>query len=129
VLNHAVDRAGLREDGGAVRFLDEAERRFFQRLTSVSVSAQDRIGAVGPGRRARRPALREKNIALLSSVSDIGRKTLRTTGARAWEKVEEFTRLRRSPSRRAEAALKALERLGYAVGADAHSPGARGNGT
>ena len=113
----------VREDGWALYgFLDESERRFFQRLTSVS-GVGPRIGiallsALGVERGAR--ALREKNIALLSSVSGIGRKTAERLALELGEKVEDFTV---APSVAtpgaagpgAEAALKALERLGYGV--------------
>jgi len=109
----------VREDGWALYgFLDESERRFFQRLTSVS-GVGPRIGisllsALGVERGAR--ALREKNIALLSSVSGIGRKTAERLALELGEKVEDFSD---APSvtipMGAEAALKALERLGYAT--------------
>jgi len=109
----------VREDGWALYgFLDEAERRFFQRLTSVT-GVGPKIGiallsALGVERGAR--ALREKNIALLSSVSGIGRKTAERLALELGDKVEEFTE---APSLAvplgAEAALKALERLGYGV--------------
>jgi len=109
----------VREDGWALYgFLDEAERRFFQRLTSVS-GVGPKIGiallsALGVERGAR--ALREKNIALLASVSGIGRKTAERLALELGEKVEEFTE---APTIEvpagAEAALKALERLGYAT--------------
>ena len=109
----------VREDGWALYgFLDEAERRFFQRLTSVS-GVGPKIGiallsALGVERGAR--ALREKNIALLASVSGIGRKTAERLALELGEKVEEFTE---APAVEvpagAEAALKALERLGYAT--------------
>src|SRR5436190_300778 len=110
----------VREDGWALYgFLDDAERRFFQRLTSVS-GVGPKIGiavlsALGVERGAR--ALREKNIALLSSVSGIGRKTAERLALELGEKVEEFTE---APSMQpapvgSEAALKALERLGYAT--------------
>jgi len=109
----------VREDGWALYgFLDESERRFFQRLTSVS-GVGPRIGisllsALGVERGAR--ALREKNIALLSSVSGIGRKTAERLVLELGEKVEDFSD---APSVTipggAEAALKALERLGYAT--------------
>src|SRR5438034_9338787 len=109
----------VREDGWALYgFLDDAERRFFQRLTSVS-GVGPKIGiavlsALGVERGAR--ALREKNIALLSSVSGIGRKTAERLALELGEKVEEFTE---APSVNvpagAEAALKAVERLGYGV--------------
>jgi Holliday junction DNA helicase RuvA len=109
----------VREDGWSLYgFLDEAERRFFQRLTSIS-GVGPKIGiallsALGVERGAR--ALREKNIALLSSVSGIGRKTAERLALELGDKVEEFTE---APSiaapAGAEAALKALERLGYGV--------------
>ncbi len=109
----------VREDDWALYgFLEEAERRFFQRLTSVS-GVGPKIGiallsALGVDRGAR--ALREKNIGLLSSVSGIGRKTAERLALELGEKVEEFTE---APAidvpAGAEAALKALERLGYAT--------------
>jgi len=109
----------VREDGWSLYgFSDESERRFFQRLTSVA-GVGPRIGiavlsALGVARGAR--ALREKNIALLSSVSGIGRKTAERLALELGEKVEDFTD---APTiavpAGAEAALKALERLGYAT--------------
>ena len=114
----------VREDGWALYgFLEESERRFFQRLTSVS-GVGPKLGiavlsALGVERGAR--ALREKNIALLSSVSGIGRKTAERLALELGEKVEDFTDAPPSPPAAAavpagaEAALKALERLGYAT--------------
>lgn len=109
----------VREDGWALYgFLDEAERRFFQRLTSVS-GVGPRIGiavlsALGVERGAR--ALREKNIALLSSVSGIGKKTAERLALELGEKVEDFGEAPPvTVPAGAEAALKALERLGYGV--------------
>jgi Holliday junction DNA helicase RuvA len=109
----------VREDGWSLYgFLDEAERKFFQRLISVS-GVGPKIGiavlsTLGVSRGAR--ALREKNIALLSSVNGIGRKTAERLALELGEKVEDFTDV---PSTAvpagAEAALKALERLGYGV--------------
>lgn len=109
----------VREDGWALYgFLDEAERRFFQRVTSIS-GVGPKIGialmsSLGVERGAR--ALREKNIALLSSVSGIGKKTAERLALELGEKVEDFTE---APAAAvpagAEAALKALERLGYAM--------------
>jgi len=109
----------VREDGWSLYgFLDEAERKFFQRLISVS-GVGPRIGiavlsTLGVERGAR--ALREKNIALLSSVNGIGRKTAERLALELGEKVEDFTD---APATAvpagAEAALKALERLGYGV--------------
>jgi holliday junction DNA helicase RuvA len=109
----------VREDGWALYgFLDGAERRFFQRLTSVS-GVGPKIGiallsALGVERGAR--ALRERNIALLSSVNGIGRKTAERLALELGEKVEEFTETTPAePPAGSEAALKALERLGYAT--------------
>jgi len=109
----------VREDGWSLYgFLDDSERRFFQRVTSIS-GVGPKIGialmsALGVERGAR--ALREKNIALLSSVSGIGKKTAERLALELGEKVEDFTE---APSvtvpAGAEAALKALERLGYGV--------------
>jgi len=109
----------VREDGWALYgFLDESERRFFQRVTSIS-GVGPKIGialmsSLGVERGAR--ALREKNIALLSSVSGIGKKTAERLALELGEKVEDFTE---APAvtvpAGAEAALKALERLGYGV--------------
>lgn len=107
----------VREDGWALYgFLDESERRFFQRLTSVS-GVGPRIGiavlsALGVERGAR--ALREKNIGLLSSVNGIGKKTAERLALELGEKVEDFTAAPAAAvPEGAEAALKALERLGY----------------
>ena len=109
----------VREDGWALYgFLDEAERRFFQRLTSVQ-GVGPKIGiallsTLGVERGAR--ALREKNIALLSSVNGIGKKTAERLALELGEKVEDFTEAPAiSVPAGAEAALKALERLGYAT--------------
>jgi holliday junction DNA helicase RuvA len=127
----------VREDGWALYgFLDEAERRFFQRLTSVS-GVGPKLGiavlsALGVERGAR--ALREKNIALLSSVSGIGRKTAERLALELGEKVEDFGE---APAvtvpAGAEAAVKALERLGYGVPeadrAIRQALGGAGNGT
>ena len=107
----------VREDGWALYgFLDEAERRFFQRLTSVS-GVGPKLGiavmsALGVERGAR--AVREKNIALLSSVSGIGKKTAERLALELGDKVDEFAEAPAPASGTgAEAALKALEHLGY----------------
>lgn len=109
----------VREDGWSLYgFLDDAERRFFQRLTSVSgvgpKLAVAVMSALGVERGAR--AVREKNIALLSSVSGIGRKTAERLALELGDKVDEFvegTAAAPPLATGAEAALKALERLGY----------------
>lgn len=112
----------VREDGWALYgFLDESERRFFQRLTSVSgvgpKLAVAVLSALGVQRGAR--AMKEKNIGLLSSVSGIGRKTAERLALELGDKVDEFVETAPSGAAPpplatgAEAALKALERLGY----------------
>lgn len=111
----------VREDGWALYgFLDDSERRFFQRLTSVS-GVGPRLGvalmsALGVERGAR--AVREKNIALLSSVSGIGRKTAERLALELGDKVDEFTENAGGGPPAplpggSESALKALEHLGY----------------
>jgi Holliday junction DNA helicase RuvA len=108
----------VREDGWALYgFLNDAERRFFQRLTSVSgvgpKLAVALLSALGVERGAR--AVREKNIAVLSSVSGIGKKTAERLALELGDKVEDFTEAGSAAplASGAEAALKALERLGY----------------
>jgi Holliday junction DNA helicase RuvA len=111
----------VREDGWSLYgFLDESERRFFQRLTSVSgvgpKLAVAVMSALGVERGAR--AVREKNIGLLSSVSGIGKKTAERLALELGDKVDEFVDgAGASPlATGAAAALKALERLGYDAG-------------
>jgi holliday junction DNA helicase RuvA len=114
----------VREDGWALYgFLDESERRFFQRLTSVSgvgpKLAVAVMSALGVERGAR--AMREKNIAVLSSVSGIGKKTAERLALELGDKVDEFVdgAAAGGPAplaTGAAAALKALERLGYSAG-------------
>jgi len=115
----------VKEDGWSLYgFLDESERRFFRRLTSVSgvgpKLAVAVMSALGVERGAR--AVREKNIALLSSVSGIGKKTAERLALELGDKVNEFVdggggggANGTAPplATGAEAALKALERLGY----------------
>jgi Holliday junction DNA helicase RuvA len=133
----------VREDGWALYgFLAESERRFFQRLTSVTgvgpKLAIALLSALGAGRGAR--AIRERNIALLSSVSGIGKKTAERLALELADKVDEFVdgaggsevaalasagrgemgsadgKRGRGEGGAAEAALQALERLGYSPG-------------
>jgi len=107
----------VREDGWALYgFADEAGRRFFQRLISVTgvgpKLALALISALGVERGAK--AVTERNIALLSSVSGIGRKTAERLALELGDKVNEFVDAPAAPvSGAAEAALRALERLGY----------------
>ena len=68
----------VREDGWSLYgFHDEAERRFFQRLTGVTgvgpKIAIALLSALGVERGVR--AVRDRNIALLASVNGIGKKT------------------------------------------------------
>jgi len=114
----------VREDGWSLYgFLGESERRFFQRLTSVSgvgpKIAVAVMSALGVERGAR--AVREKNIALLSSVNGIGKKTAERLALELGDKVDEFVDGSAGDAAAAPAplatgaaaALKALERLGY----------------
>jgi len=113
----------VREDGWALYgFRDEPERRFFQRLIGVTgigpKLAIALMSALGVERGAR--ALQERNIALLSSVSGIGKKTAERLALELADKLGEFE----EPSGggaaappadgTADAARKALERLGTA---------------
>ncbi|PYP14233.1 MAG: Holliday junction branch migration protein RuvA [Gemmatimonadetes bacterium] len=111
----------VREDGWALYgFRDESERRFFQRLIGVTgigpKLAIALMSALGVERGAR--ALRERNIALLSSVSGIGKKTAERLALELADKLREFEGpgaggAAASHDGTSEAALKALERLGY----------------
>src|SRR5204863_6128685 len=111
----------VREDGWSLYgFHDEAGCRFFQRLIGVSGIgprlAIALMSALGVERGAR--AVKERNIALLSSVSGIGKKTAERLALELADKLGEFeepaTLGGAAPSTDgAAAALKALERLGY----------------
>ncbi len=111
----------VREDGWSLYgFHDEAGRRFFQRLIGVSgvgpKIALALMSALGVERGAR--ALKERNIALLASVSGIGKKTAERLALELADKLGEFEEAA-GPTvpggGAAEAALRALERLGYAT--------------
>ena len=111
----------VREDGWALYgFRDAAGRRFFQRLIGVTgigpKIAIALMSALGVERGAR--AVRERNIGLLASVSGIGKKTAERLALELADKLGEFEEPEggAAPSDgTAEAALKALERLGYGV--------------
>jgi len=109
----------VREDGWTLYgFLAESERRFFQRLTSVTgvgpKLAIALVSALGADRGAK--AIQERNIGLLSSVNGIGRKTAERLALELAEKVGEFVGGPAAPvTGTAEAALRALERLGYST--------------
>jgi holliday junction DNA helicase RuvA len=114
----------VREDGWSLYgFQDDAGRRFFQRLTGVSgvgpKIAIALLSALGVERGAR--AVKERNIALLASVSGIGKKTAERLALELADKLGEFEEAAAAgvaPSGEggaAAAALQALERLGYAT--------------
>jgi holliday junction DNA helicase RuvA len=117
----------VREDGWALfGFLEGAERRFFQRLLGVSgvgpKLAIAVLSALGAGRAAR--AIKARDIATLSSVSGIGKKTAERLALELGDKVGEFVGAPEAESGApiggagggggsAAGALQALERLGY----------------
>lgn len=111
----------VREDGWALYgFSDPIERQFFQRLTSVSGVgprlAMALLSALGVERGAR--AIAERNTALLSSVSGIGKKTAERMILELAEKVAEFVKAGAAAPPEdgaAHTARKALERLGYSA--------------
>lgn len=111
----------VRDDGWALYgFADDAGRRFFQRLTSVSgvgpKLAMALLSHLGAERGAR--AIRERNVGLLASVSGIGRKTAERLALELGDKVDEFVgaveAVAPEPRGGAADALRALEGLGYA---------------
>jgi holliday junction DNA helicase RuvA len=114
----------VREDGWSLYgFNDEAGRRFFQRLIGVSgvgpKIAIALLSALGVERGAR--AVQERNIALLASVSGIGKKTAERLALELADKLGEFEEGAGAGGEApamggaAAAALLALERLGYAT--------------
>ena len=113
----------VREDGWSLYgFQDDAGRRFFQRLIGVSgvgpKIAIALMSALGVERGAR--AVKERNIALLASVSGIGKKTAERLALELADKLGEFEEaggamVAGGAAGVAEAALHALERLGYAT--------------
>ena len=111
----------VREDGWSLYgFADDVERRFFQRLIGVAgvgpKIAIALLSALGLERGVR--AVAERNIALLSSVSGIGKKTAERLALELADKLGELDVSAGAAPQMggaAEAALKALERLGYAT--------------
>jgi holliday junction DNA helicase RuvA len=109
----------VREDGWALYgFGDDAERRFFQRLIGVTGVgpriALALMSALGVERGVR--AVKERNIALLASVSGIGKKTAERLALELADKLGEFEEAATAAAPAggaAAAALQALERLGY----------------
>jgi len=112
----------VREDGWSLYgFQDDAARRFFQRLIGVSgvgpKIAIALMSALGVERGVR--AVQERNIALLASVSGIGKKTAERLALELADKLGELEEpagpavAGGGTGGTAEAALRALERLGY----------------
>jgi Holliday junction DNA helicase RuvA len=106
----------VKEDGHYLYgFLSDAEKRFFQRLLSVSGvgprTAIALLSALGAERGAR--AIKGKDIATLASVSGIGKKTAERLALELGDKVGEFAEAGAPVTGSAEAAVRALERLGY----------------
>lgn len=106
----------VREDGHFLYgFVNESEKRFFQRLLSVSGVgpriAIALLSALGAERGAR--AIKNRDIAALASVSGIGKKTAERLALELGDKVAEFSEAGAPVTGTAEAAVRALERLGY----------------
>jgi len=114
----------VREDGWALYgFADAAGRRFFQRLIGVSgvgpKLALALVSALGVERGAR--AVEERNIALLASVSGIGKKTAERLALELAGKLGDFVEAAPPAGGAAGPALRALERLGYAAAEADHA--------
>jgi len=107
----------VREDGWALYgFLQETERRLFQRLLTVNGVgpriAVAFLSALGAERGAK--AIQKKDIGALSSVSGIGRKLAERLALELGDKLGELVSGEPAPmTGPAEGALRALERLGY----------------
>jgi len=109
----------VREDGWSLYgFHNDAGRRFFQRLIGVSGVgprlALALLSGMQPAAVVR--AIRGEQVGALTTVPGIGRKTAERMALELGEKVEDFTAVPATDvPAGAEAALKALERLGYGV--------------
>jgi len=107
----------VREDGWALYgFLQETERRLFQRLLTVNGVgpriAVAFLSALGAERGAK--AIQKKDIGALSSVSGIGRKLAERLALELGDKLGELVSGEPAPmTGPAEGALRALQRLGY----------------
>lgn len=107
----------VREDGWSLYgFLDESERRLFQRLLTVNGVgpriAVAFLSTLGAERGAR--AIQKKDLATLSSVSGVGRKLAERLALELSDKLGELVGGQPAPlDAPARAALAALERLGY----------------
>ena len=107
----------VKEDSHALYgFLTETERRFFQRLLGVSGigprTAIALLSTLGAERGSR--AIKARDIATLASVSGIGKKTAERLALELADKMGEVEAGEAPVAGPAEAAVRALERLGYA---------------
>lgn len=107
----------VREDGWSLYgFLEESERRLFQRLLTVNGVgpriAVAFLSTLGAERGAK--AIQKKDLATLSSVSGVGRKLAERLALELSDKLGELVGGQPAPlDAPARAALAALERLGY----------------
>lgn len=108
----------VREDGWSLYgFLEDTERRLFQRLITVTgvgpKIAVAFLSTLGAERGAR--AIQKKDVAALSSVSGVGRKLAERLALELGDKLGELVggAAPAALSGPAESALAALERLGY----------------
>ena len=107
----------VREDGWSLYgFLEEGERRLFQRLLTVNGVgpriAVAFLSTLGAERGAK--AIQKKDLAALSSVSGVGRKLAERLALELSDKLGELVGGQPAPlDAPARAALAALERLGY----------------
>jgi Holliday junction DNA helicase RuvA len=107
----------VREDGWSLYgFLDESERRLFQRLLTVNGVgpriAVAFLSTLGAERGAK--AIQKKDLATLSSVSGVGRKLAERLALELSDKLGELVGGQPAPlDAPARAALAALEHLGY----------------
>jgi Holliday junction DNA helicase RuvA len=97
-------------------FLTETEKRFFQRLLGVSGvgprTALALLSTLGVERGSR--AIKARDIATLASVSGIGKKTAERLALELADRMGELAEGAAPPvAGPAEAAVRALERLGY----------------
>ncbi|MGH7537241.1 MAG: Holliday junction branch migration protein RuvA [Gemmatimonadales bacterium] len=110
----------VREDGWALYgFLEPTERRLFQRLLTVTgvgpKIAVAILSTLGAERGAK--AIQKRDIAALSSVSGVGRKLAERLALELGDKLGELVGGGPPPiTGPAQAALFALERLGYGTG-------------
>ncbi|HMA40430.1 MAG TPA: Holliday junction branch migration protein RuvA [Gemmatimonadales bacterium] len=108
----------VREDGWSLYgFLEDTERRLFQRLITVTgvgpKIAVAFLSTLGAERGTR--AIQKKDVATLSSVSGVGRKLAERLALELGDKLGELVggAAPAALSGPAESALAALERLGY----------------